>query len=148
MDADLATPLYHIKDFYDAAVNGDNVIIGTRNIARHHPGLVRRLISNTGNLLFRLAVGLWIEDSQCGFKMFDKKSAKLCFGKMTIYGWSFDMEVLAIARANGLKIKAFRIDDWQDVPDGTFTEGVVKISARSLKDLVRISASMSLGRYR
>jgi dolichyl-phosphate beta-glucosyltransferase len=146
MDTDLATPLYHMKEFYETAA-GNDVVIGTRDLHRHHPNLARRMISNAGNVLFQLAVGLWIEDSQCGFKLFNEKAARLCFDRLTIYGWSFDMEVLAIARVNELKIKTLRINDWRDVPGGTFNEGILRIAVRSIKDLVRISVNMRRGRY-
>lgn len=147
MDADLATPLHHLKKFYEECKNGSNLVVGTRNLLDHHPNSLRRLISNIGNILFRIAGGVWIEDSQCGFKMFRKDAAQLCFSKLKIMGWGFDMEILAIAKANKLKIKSLRINDWQDMPYSTFTDDVIKNSLRSLKDLGYITLNRLRGVY-
>jgi len=139
MDADLATPLKHLPQFYKSYINGDaDVIIATRNLRKHHASKLRRLLSNTGNLLFRIASGVWVEDSQCGFKMFSKDAAKVCFSKLTIMKWGFDMEVLAIARANKLNIETRRINDWISVPGGTFEAGFVGNALSSLNELMYI----------
>lgn len=149
MDADLATPLHYIPEFYQRAVKENiPVLVGTRNLQKHHSNIIRRTISNGGNLLFRIAGGVWIEDSQCGFKMFEHDAAQLCFSKMTIQGWGFDMEVLAIARANKLRIRSVRIDDWQHMPDGTFEEGMFKNIMASLGDLMHIAQNRLSGKYK
>lgn len=138
MDADLATPLHHLPKFYRAYTKGNDVVIGTRNLLKHHPNKIRRLLSNAGNILFRIVSGIWVEDSQCGFKLFSNKAAKLCFSKLTIMGWGFDMEILAIAKANKLKIISYRINDWVSVPDSKFNESIIANSLVSLKDLSKI----------
>lgn len=135
MDADLATPLRHLPKFYQAYTKGADVVIATRNLRKHHPHFLRRLISNCGNVLFRFAGGVWVEDSQCGFKLFSRDAAKLCFSRLTILGWGFDMEVLAIAKANKLKIVSYRVNDWVSVPGGTFASGMIKSSLISLHEL-------------
>jgi glycosyltransferase involved in cell wall biosynthesis len=148
MDADLATPLHHLERFYKACVGGSDIVAGTRNILKHHPSVIRRAISNIGNILFQVAGGVWIEDSQCGFKMFRKRAAQICFTKLTIMGWGFDMEILTIAHANNLKIASYRIDDWRSVPGGTFTEDMLRTTVRSLGDLGLIVLGRLTGAYR
>lgn len=148
MDADLATPLHHLSTFYNAFLQGNDLVVGTRNLFKHHPNYMRRLISNSGNLLFRFAGGVWIEDSQCGFKLFSRQAAEICFTRLTIQGWGFDMEVLAIARANKLKMKFLRINDWQSIPDGTFQDGLFKNSIRSLLELAYILERRVTGHYK
>jgi dolichyl-phosphate beta-glucosyltransferase len=139
MDADLATPLKYVPRFYKSYLDGTNdLIIATRNLRKHHESVLRRLLSNTGNLLFRIASGVWVEDSQCGFKLFSREAAKICFSKLTIMGWGFDMEILAIAKANNLKLETIRINDWVSVPGGTFETGFIGNALASLKELVYI----------
>ena len=43
-----------------------------------------------------------IEDSQCGFKMFTADAVRSIFPRVTVDGWAFDVEVLAVARAQQL----------------------------------------------
>ncbi len=147
MDADLATPLHHLEKFYTSCKEGSDVVVGTRNLLVYRTSMTRRFASFAGNILFRIAGGIWIEDSQCGFKMFTARAAKLCFSRLTIMGWGFDMEILAIAKANKLKIKSYRVDDWRDVPNGTFTDGILRIAARSLVDMGYIVTNRLRGAY-
>lgn len=148
MDADLATPLRHLPTFYRAHQRGSDVVIATRNLRKHHPHYLRRLVSNGGNLLFRFAGGVWVEDSQCGFKLFSHDAAQLCFSKLNIMGWGFDMEILAIAKINKFKIKSYRVNDWVSVPEGTFIDGMLKNALVSLKELGTILARRLNGSYR
>lgn len=135
MDADLATPLRHLPPFYKAYLGGADLVVATRNLRKHHESLARRTLSNMGNLLFRVASGVWVEDSQCGFKMFSRRAAKICFSKLRIMKWGFDMEILAIAKANKLSITTKRVNDWKSVPGGTFESGFLKNAISSLAEL-------------
>lgn len=139
MDADLATPVHHISSFYSAFRDGADIVVGTRNIRAHHTRKMRILVANAGNALFRIVAGFWIEDTQCGFKLFSRHAAQLCFSHLAIVGWGFDMEVLAIAKANRFKVVTKRIDDWQDMPFSTFDTSVLWNSLQSLKDLALIA---------
>jgi dolichyl-phosphate beta-glucosyltransferase len=147
MDADLATPLKYLGKFYDCYSKGSDIVIATRNLHRHHPNMIRRLISNLGNLLYRLASGVWIEDSQCGFKLFSSNACQLCFSKLTILGWGFDMEILAIAKANKLKVKTYRINDWKAIPGGSFADNILKNSIKSLYELAYIFWNRLFNKY-
>jgi len=147
MDADLATPLHHVQQFYEACAEGNDVVIGTRNLLTYRSNVFRGLFASFGNLLYRIAGGMWIEDTQCGFKMFTERARKLCFSKLTILGWGFDIELLAIAQANGLKIKTFRIDDYKNMPFSTHTEGVLTIAVRTVRDFGQITLNRLRGAY-
>ena len=147
MDADLATPLHYLATFYKTQQRGSDIVIATRNLSKHHPGRLRRLLSNVGNMLFRIAGGVWVEDSQCGFKMFSYQAAQVCFTRLTITGWGFDMEVLAIAKANKLRVKSLRVNDWVSVSGGTFEEGFLSNSLISLRDLAYIFGNRLRRRY-
>lgn len=149
MDADLATPLYYLPMFIKLIEKGNDIVIATRNLRTHHPNIIRRILSNTGNFAFRLLGGVSVEDSQCGFKMFSTKAAKICFSRQTIMYWGFDMEILTIAKIRKLKLCCVRINDWQHVKYGTFHESQVIANALStLKDLLYIFLNRLLGVYK
>lgn len=97
--------------------------------------------------MFRLAGGVWVEDSQCGFKLFSSTASEMCFSKLKIWGWGFDMEILAIANANNLIISSVRINDWKDVKGGTFELNVLKNFVYSLFDLFKILLRRLEGDY-
>ncbi len=60
------------------------------------------------------------------------------FSRQTLLGWGFDVELLAIAQLRKLKITAFRIDDWQDMPYSTYHDNSLKITLRTITDYVHI----------
>lgn len=148
MDADLATPLPYLSQFYQLYSEGADIVAATRNLRNHHDGLFRRLLSSMGNILFRIAGGVWIEDSQCGFKLFSHEAAQVCFSRLTILGWGFDMEILAIAKTHGLRITSVRVEGWESVPEGTFAEGAFKNALTSLGELAKIAFNRIRGTYR
>jgi len=147
MDADLATPLHHLEEFYIACEQGSDVTIGTRDLFTYRGSKVRNLFSGIGNRLYQLVSGIHVEDTQCGFKMFTFQAAQLCFSKLTILGWGFDLEVLAIAKVNNLTITPIRIDDWEDKPFSTYTDGALRILLRMTRDFAHITVNLVRGKY-
>jgi len=148
MDADRATPLRHINEFYSLFLQGKEIIIGTRKLVSHHPNIFRRFVSVMGNLLFRIVGGIWVTDSQCGFKLFSNRASQLCFGNLSIMGWGFDMEILSIAHANKIPITALPLNDWHDVPGGTFEIKLLRNIISSLSDLWRIFVNRLFNNYK
>jgi dolichyl-phosphate beta-glucosyltransferase len=141
MDADLATPLHHLKECYEACEHGSDVVIGTRDLFHYRSGAWRNLFSGFGNRLYQLVGGVYVEDTQCGFKMFSHKAAQLCFSKLTIMGWGFDMEVLAVAKASRLSVASVRIDDWEDKPFSTYTDGTLRVTVRMVRDFIHVTVN-------
>jgi dolichyl-phosphate beta-glucosyltransferase len=62
------------------------------------------LIGRGFNLMIRLLALPGLHDTQCGFKCFRAEVAEALFRKQTIPGWSFDVEVLYIAKKSGCRI--------------------------------------------
>lgn len=152
MDADLATPLCHIKTVLAMFENeSPDIVIGTRKLTKIHKDLPRRLISLLGNFCFLLVSGFYSPDTQCGFKGFTASASDICFSKLTRMKWSFDMEVLTIAQVNHLNIQQISINDWEDVPDGPFKEQLKKskgLAWQFFKDLVRIFSNRVTRKYK
>ncbi|CAF3179703.1 unnamed protein product [Rotaria socialis] len=56
-----------------------------------------------------------IRDTQCGFKLFSRESARKIFSQMHVERWAFDVELLYIAEK--LNIPIFEVDvNWQEIP--------------------------------
>lgn len=146
MDADLATPLHHLKTVHRLMKENADVIIGVRNLQTSHSGL-RKIISKTGNRLVKWVLGINIRDTQCGFKIFRGPVAEDLFEVQTINGWGFDMELLAIAVKRGYDIRTIPIHDWKDVDGGTFDNTAIRGSISTLKDLLTIKWNLVTGEY-
>lgn len=148
MDADMATPLHHILTVLELwRTQRPAVIIGVRDLRTIHHEVSRRAISLIGNICFLLVSGRYIKDTQCGFKAMSAEAAKICFSRLTRLYWSYDMELLTIARIHKMKTVQIPINDWRDIPGGTFSNSL-KDSWQFLKDLIQIFRYRITGRYR
>jgi hypothetical protein len=74
------------------------------------------------NLLIRILALPGMHDTQCGFKCFRATAAETLFRQQTLGGWSFDIEILFIARKMGLKIVEIPIP-WYFNPDSKISPG-------------------------
>lgn len=146
MDADNATPISEIEKFWPHLEAGYEVVIGDRYLdakSRAKQPLIRTLLSRMSNLLIQTVLFLHVHDTQAGFKAFKAGAAKEIFKYLTIKGWAFDMELLAIALKLSYRIKAVSIirDDLggSKVPATAFIE--------SLRDLFIIKWNSLRGKY-
>lgn len=108
-DADLAMPIEEIAKFLPPGLSAQRYDIAIAS--REAPGAVRydepfyrHLMGRIFNLLVRVLAVPDIQDTQCGFKCFTGSAAELVFPLQRIDGWGFDVEVLYIARAKGLRL--------------------------------------------
>jgi dolichyl-phosphate beta-glucosyltransferase len=148
MDADLATPLHHLETVFRKWQESKfDVLIGIRNLQTIHSELPRRIISFMGNIVFFFVSGFYIKDTQCGFKTFSKEATEVCFSRLTRMSWSFDMELLIIARVHKLQVKELLIPDWKDVPGGTF-RSTLSHFYQFFTDLLFMFYYRMIGKYR
>lgn len=149
-DADNSTSPDHWDRFAPFFVNGHEVVIGSRHYkdvpgAQQQVGepLIRRIAGQMGNLWIQaLAVpGIW--DTQAGFKAFTNKAAEDIFSRIRMNGFSFDIEVLALARRLGYKIGIVALD-WKHNPDSRVT---AKSYIQVLLDVLRIRWNLITNRY-
>ncbi len=109
-DADNSTSIDQFEKMMPLFKEGADVVIGSRAMrgAQLDPPepWYRRIPGKVGNLIFQTVLGLWgIWDTQCGFKAFTDEAAEKIFTISTIGGWGFDVEILALAKRMGYKIK-------------------------------------------
>jgi len=110
-DADNSTDISHFDKMLPLLEAGYDIVIASRH-SKDAAGArqvvsqrrLKRIIGQLGNLFIQcIAVpGVW--DTQCGFKAFRAAVAKRLFYQATIEGWAFDVEILALARAENCKI--------------------------------------------
>ncbi|TSC92172.1 MAG: putative glycosyltransferase [Candidatus Berkelbacteria bacterium Licking1014_96] len=147
MDVDESVPINEIERFWPHIKNYE-VIIGSRyieggKITKKQP-LLRRIISRGGNLLTQTFVAWGIKDTQCGFKMFTEHAAKEIFPLQTMERWSFDMELIAIAKKHGYKIKEVPVI-WEEEAGSKVQ--AAKAALRSLRDVFVIWWRKITGKY-
>lgn len=150
MDADNSTTIDHIEKAMPYFDEGYSVVIGSiglkdAQVASGSEPLWRKLFGKSGNLFIQMVVLPGISDTQRGFKIFTAKAAEDIFSKVTMYGWSFDVEALALARKYGYKIKEISIS-WKNDPN-TVSHPRLSAYFRFLLETVKIRWNLITGKY-
>lgn len=147
LDADLSMPVNEIPRFLPPAVQDGEVIIASREApgaVRYNEPDVRHIGGRVINAMIRLLALPGLQDTQCGFKCFSARAAQELFSRQTINGWSFDVEILYIARKRGYKITELPIpwyySEHSHVRPLTDT-------LHMLRDILRIRLNNWQGRY-
>jgi dolichyl-phosphate beta-glucosyltransferase len=146
-DADLSMPIDQLNCFLPPELNDFDVAIASREA----PGAVRynepgyRHWGGRGiNLLIRLLALPGLRDTQCGFKMFRAAVAEDLFRSQTLTNWSFDIEVLYIARKRGYRILELPIP-WYFNPETKLNP--LKDAIRMVMDIGTIHRNNRQGVY-
>lgn len=151
MDADLATPLSHLDDVKALMDRGAKVGIAVRDLLIIHKGLLRKVMSQSANIAAQILVVPGIKDTQCGFKVFEATAATEIFSRMTMLQWSFDMEILAIARQLHYHIDFIESPDWKDpkaAGSGLVGDSQIKVVLNGFLDPFKMRLGIWLGRYK
>ena len=102
------------------------------------------VLAEVFNSMVRWSVLPGLQDTQCGFKAFRDEVAEQVFRIQTLPGWSFDAEVLVIARRLGFVITEIPIT-WYYKP-GTRLH-IIKDLLKMAYDLLTIRRNARLGVY-
>ena len=119
-DADGATPASEIPKMLRELKNND-IVIGSRMMCDSkifgRVPLKRRLASKGFNFLGKLLFGIGAKDTQCGFKGIRKSAFEKLKGKFVLGGFEWDVELLARAKKNGMKMREIGIE-WHHKKEG------------------------------
>lgn len=85
-----------------------------------------------------------IRDTQCGFKLQTRATARLLYPSLHSPGWIFDCELLLLAQRCGLPLREVGVR-WKEVPGSKLD--VVTDSIRMARDLLVIRANYLVGRW-
>lgn len=147
-DADNSTPLSQVDKLLKE-IEKYEVVIGSRygnggRLANPQP-FYRILGGRVLNLIIQALAARGIKDTQCGFKLFQNKAAKEIFRRETFDRFSFDIEILAIARKLGFKVYEAGII-WYDDPHSTVNP--IKDGIQMVKDSWKVRENILRGKYK
>lgn len=145
-DADFSMPVEEINLFLPPDCDC-NIAIASREAPgsiRYNEPFLRHLVGRGFNLLIRLLVLPGLHDTQCGFKCFSSEAAEDIFSYQSLTGWSFDVEVLYVARLHGWKIKEVPIH-WYYFPGSKVN--ILRDSIRMFQELLVIRHKARRGEY-
>jgi dolichyl-phosphate beta-glucosyltransferase len=139
-DADNSTPIEELVKLHHALIQSKAEIAiasramrGSRLEVRQpfHREMMGRLF----NLLVQAIALPGIQDTQCGFKLFTSRAAEELFPRQKLDRWSFDVEILLMARRRGWRIVEVPVR-WIDNPNSRVSP--LRDSWRVLIDTLRL----------
>ncbi len=147
-DVDFSMPVDEISKFLPPKLEEPQVAIASREqqgAQRIGEPFYRHLIGRVFNALVQTLVLPGLQDTQCGFKCFSAAAAEEIFPNQTLEGWSFDVEVLTIARQLGYEVLEVPVT-WTFQPGSRMS--IFKDSWKMFKDLLLIRSNKRKGAYR
>lgn len=148
MDSDFSVDLREIQKFIDALDSAD-VAIGTKKHlltqCLKSQSLVRRFLGKGFTRLTDLVLRMDFTDITCGMKAFRGPAARRLFSKQTLERWSYDSEILFLAKRFGYKSVEIPVR-WSHVEGGKVS--AVKDTIRSFWELLVILRNYYTGKYK
>ncbi len=147
-DADLSMPVEEILKFLPPALQDFDIAIGSREAKesiRYNEPSYRHWGGRGINFLIQTLILPGLNDTQCGFKCFRATVAEDLFNRQTLLGWSFDIELLYMARRHGYRIIEIPIH-WQHFSDSKVS--ALRDALHMIRDIFRIHANARRGVYR
>jgi dolichyl-phosphate beta-glucosyltransferase len=107
-DADLSTPIEEFEKLLPW-LRTHGLVMASRslpdsNVIVHQP-LYRELMGRVYNLFVQALLVRGFIDTQCGFKLMTRAAAVAIFGRARIRSFSFDVEMIVLARRLGYAVK-------------------------------------------
>jgi hypothetical protein len=140
-------PIAETALFLPPVLTEIDVAIGSREApgaVRLNEPIYRHLGGRMMNSLIRILALPELQDTQCGFKCFRAEVAEDLFSHQTLPGWSFDVEILYIARKRGYRIVEVPIH-WYFNPESKLS--AVRDALRMLQEILRIKRNDRAGIY-
>ncbi len=138
-DADMSTEIKELRKFLSFMKKGVDIIIGTRKngestVIKHQP-LYRELLGRGFTLLSNIILDTWVTDFTCGFKVFSKFAKNRIFENTIIDRWSYDAEIIYLAKKMNLLIQEKSVV-WKNDPQTKVD--LAKDLPQTLTDLIKI----------
>lgn len=148
-DADNSTRINHIERMLPYLNQGYDVVIGSiavkgHTVASGSEPIWRRLFGKLGNLYIQMLAVRGIHDTQRGFKVFTARAVEKIFPLLTIKRFGFDVEILALARKFGYKIKEMPVD-WKNDPNSHVG---LKVYLEVLRETAQVRWNLWTGQYK
>jgi dolichyl-phosphate beta-glucosyltransferase len=147
-DADLSWPVADLSRFM-AFVEPTHtpIVIGSREgfgARRVGEPAYRHVMGRVFNRVVQALAVPGIEDSQCGFKAFDRDATHAIFERQRIDGFGFDVEILYLARRLGYPIRVEPLR-WEHKENSRVVP--VRDTLLMLSDVLRVRLNAARGRY-
>ena len=146
VDADGATRFADFENL-EKASRSFQVVFGSRHhlqdgeaVAKRN--LLRNVLMHCFHFLVNLIVGTSVKDTQCGFKLFSRDSARLLFPGLHLKRWAFDIELVVLCRILNLEISEVPVN-WTEIAGSKLN--IISSSIQMLRDMAAVRLFYFLG---
>lgn len=158
-DADGATDIRDLQKLYDSIQTSQitsllgiaGAAIGSRahleKNATASRAWYRTILMYGLHLVVMILCTLNVRDTQCGFKLFTRATARRVFPVLHLQRWSFDMELIFLLEQLRIPITEVAVR-WEEIPGSKLiqkTSDIVFVSINMLRDLLCMRLSYLLG---
>ena len=146
-DADLSMPVEEIPKFIPPTLNDVDIAMASREAkgsVRYDEPSYRHVGGRGINYIIQLLILPGWNDTQCGFKCLRAEVADDLFKRQTMIGWSFDIEMLYLARRRRYRVREIPIQ-WYYHPETKVN--AVRDALRMIRDIFLIHANALRGVY-
>jgi hypothetical protein len=140
-------PVEEIVKFIPPNLEGFDIAIASREAkgaVRYNEPPYRHLGGRGINFLIQLLILPGLNDTQCGFKCFRADVVNDIFKYQTQPGWSFDIELLYIARRRKYRVHEIPIH-WYHHPETKVN--ALRDALKMIRDIFQIHANARRGIY-
>ncbi|KAH8582894.1 Alg5 like dolichyl-phosphate beta-glucosyltransferase [Cryptosporidium sp. chipmunk genotype I] len=124
-DADGATKIDCFSKLENIILSKDKqlqIVFGSRNMndlsensaSKIERVWYRQVLNTAFHKIMKVIINTSLDDTQCGFKLFSRRSARIIFPSLHIKRWAFDIEIVIIAQILNLEIRPVSVD-WKEV---------------------------------
>lgn len=146
-DADLSTPIEEFDKLLPF-LDKFNMVIGSRRLKNSSVEILqpfhRRFLGSIFYIIFSIFFTKNIQDTNCGFKAYRNKSAKLLYRKIFNNRWGFDAELIYLAQKYNIKIKEIPVI-WLNDPFSRVS--TISASFYTVWELLKIKFNDFIGAY-
>jgi glycosyltransferase involved in cell wall biosynthesis len=159
-DMDQSTPISELDKLLHFIKQDYKVVIGSRGIKRKNFPFYRRLGAVVFMSLRKLLILPNVNDTQCGFKLLNKKLVLSAFPKLEYFnrkqkvkGWkvtSYDVELLHIIKKMGKKIAEVTViwnDEDMSTTKGGKLQRYINESKEMFRQILRVKLNDVMGLY-
>ena len=138
-DVDFSVPLFQLDTWINKSFiktkGKKEVYFGSRanNISNVDSKIHRKFIGFILSKLIFYLLKIKIKDTQCGFKLYQKKFAKKVFTKIKSKGFEHDIEIAIILKKNNIKINELPVN-WVHKPHSKVN--IIKDSLKILRSII------------
>jgi len=142
LDGDLDISPNNIKR-YVAELDHYDLVIGCKRhpLSKVQWSTSRKTLSKIFNFIVKLGTGIKLRDTQCGVKAANGTALRKIFQIMLVKRYAFDVELLTIATALGLKIRELPVEI------NLTSSFKVKDIAKMFQDVLAISYRLRIKKY-